>query len=67
MRIDGVIDDRVAAKAGFQVGDIVIRIGETIVKDLNMYMVGLSKYKKGDSTEVTVKRKEEVIKKEITF
>jgi len=67
MRIDGVIDNRVASKAGFQVGDIVIQIGETIVKDLNMYMVGLSKYKKGDSTEVTVKRKEEVIKKEITF
>lgn len=67
MRIDGIIDERVAAKAGFQAGDIVIQIGETIVKDLNMYMVGLSKYKKGDSTEVTVKRKEEIIKKEITF
>jgi len=67
MRIDGVLDGRAAAEAGFEKGDIIIRIGDTEVKDIYGYMEGLSKFKAGDQTIVVVKRGEEVIEKAVTF
>jgi len=67
VRIDGVVDGKVAAKAKLKEGDIIIKLGNTDVTDLQSYMFGLSQYKKGDSAEVIVKRGQELIKKEITF
>lgn len=67
MRIDAVLDDRPAKKAGLEKGDIVIQIGEIEVKTIYDYMEGLSKFKKGDSTKVKVKRKNKVIEKDVTF
>jgi acetylornithine deacetylase/succinyl-diaminopimelate desuccinylase-like protein len=67
MRIDAVLDDRPAQKAGLQKGDVVIRIGEVEVKNIYDYMDGLSKFKKGDKTKVQVKRKEEIVVMEVTF
>ena len=47
MRIDAVIDDRPAQKAGIQDGDIVIQIGPYEVSDIYSYMEALSKFETG--------------------
>ncbi len=67
MRIDGVIDGRPGAEAGLENGDIIIKIGDTEVKDIYGYMEGLGKFKTGDKTTVVVKRGEEILEKEVEF
>ena len=67
MRIDGVSDDKPAQKAGLQKGDVVIKLGDSLVTDMMSYMRALSTFEKGDKTEVLVKRDEEEIKAEIEF
>jgi hypothetical protein len=53
MRIDGTREGRPAAIAGLKQGDIVIKIGEHAVKDMTGYMEALSKFEKGQTTEIT--------------
>lgn len=63
VRADGIIDGKVAQKAGIQAGDIIIKMGDNAVTDLDSYMSVLSKYKKGEPATVVVLRG----KDEITF
>ncbi len=56
MRIDGVSDGKPAAKSGLKGGDVIIRIGEYKIEGAKGYMKVLSNFKKGDTTEVEVKR-----------
>ncbi len=67
MRIDAVMDDKPAKKAGLENGDIVLQIGDVQVKTIYDYMDGLAKFKKGDKAIVKVKRKDAVIEKEVEF
>ncbi len=67
MRIDGVSEGKPASKAGLLKGDVVLGLGQFIVKDMMSYMVALSKFKKGDSTIVTVYRNKEVVTFDLTF
>jgi len=67
MRIDGVSDGKPAHKAGLKAGDIVLQIGEHKVADMMGYMKALSRFKKGDTTTIMVKRGQETINSEITF
>lgn len=67
MRIDDVTDGKPASKAGLQKGDVVVQLGEIVVKDMMGYMQALSKFKKGDATKVKVKRGGEVIEKDVQF
>ncbi|MBI5914572.1 MAG: M28 family peptidase [Bacteroidetes bacterium] len=67
MRIDAVMDDRPAIKAGLEKGDVVIQIGDVPVKTIYDYMDGLGKFKKGDKTMVKVKRKDQLIEREVEF
>lgn len=67
MRIDGVTDNKPAAKAGIQKGDVVKRLGEEDVKDVMSYMKALANYKKGDTTTVEVLRNGELKTFTITF
>jgi Zn-dependent M28 family amino/carboxypeptidase len=67
MRIDGVTDNRPAAKAGILKGDVVKKIGDKSIKDVQEYMQVLSKYKKGDSTTVEVERSGKMLQLAITF
>ena len=67
VRVDGVSDGRPAQKAGLQIGDIVIQLGDYPVNSLDNYMQALGKFKKGDSTRVKVKRGTEEKVFNITF
>ena len=67
MRIDGISEDKPAQKAGLQKGDIVIKLGDTEVIDMNSYMLALSKFEKGNSTKVVVKRGNKEIEADINF
>ena len=67
LRVDAVMDGRPAAAAGLEKGDIVIKLGEVDVKNVNDYMMALSKLEKGMKTKVVVKRGDDVLTKDIQF
>ncbi|MEP7251233.1 MAG: M20/M25/M40 family metallo-hydrolase [Ginsengibacter sp.] len=56
VRADGIIDCKIAQRAGIKAGDVIIKLGEYSFSDIYSYMDVLSKFKKGDSTKVTVLR-----------
>lgn len=67
MRIDGVSEDKPAQKANLQKGDVVIKLGDSLVTDMMSYMRALSTFEEGDSTTVVVKRDEAEIEAKIEF
>jgi Zn-dependent M28 family amino/carboxypeptidase len=67
MRIDGISEDKPAEKAGLQKGDIVIKLGDSLVTDMMSYMRALSAFDAGDKTKVTVKRGDDEVETEIEF
>lgn len=67
MRIDAVMDDRPAKKAGLEKGDVLIQIGDVEVKTIYDYMDGLAKFKKGEKAKIKVKRNEEILEREVEF
>ena len=67
MRIDGISEDKPAQKAGLQKGDIVIKLGDMDVTDMNSYMLALSKFEKGNATKVVVKRGDKEVEADINF
>ncbi len=67
VRADGIIDGKIANKAGMKAGDVIIRLGDNNVSDMNSYMVALSKFKKGDATTVTILRDKNEMTFNITF
>jgi Peptidase family M28/PDZ domain len=56
LHIDGVTEERAADVAGVLAGDIVIKIGEYEIVDIYAYMAALSRFRKGDTTQVVVDR-----------
>jgi len=67
LRIDGVTDGKPAANAGLKKGDIVTKLGDTEIKDIQEYMKALSKNKKGDTVPVKVLRDGKEIELKVTF
>ncbi|MFK8055174.1 MAG: M20/M25/M40 family metallo-hydrolase [Saprospiraceae bacterium] len=67
MRIDGVLDDRPAMKAGLERGDVLVELDGKPVGDIYDYMKYLGEHEKGDSVNIIVERKGEKLKKRITF
>ncbi|REJ80210.1 MAG: PDZ domain-containing protein [Bacteroidetes bacterium] len=67
MRIDGVSDDKPAAKAGMEAGDVVIQMGEHKVHDMMSYMKALSKFSKGQTVKVKILRGNKEMEKDVTF
>jgi len=65
--VDGVTEGRPAQRAGIETGDIIIEIGEYPIQDIQNYMDALSKFEKGQTVPVKVKRKNEVITVAVTF
>ena len=56
VKVDGVTDNKPAARAGVKVGDIVVQLGDNKVTGMQSYMDALGKFAAGDKTQVTVKR-----------
>jgi hypothetical protein len=67
LRVDGVTDNKPAARAGLQQGDVIRKLGEFKVTDVQTYMKALSAFKKGDSTVVEIFRKGETKQLKVTF
>ncbi len=56
LKLDGVTKGKAAAKAGILADDIIVKMGETEIKDIYTYMDLLEKYHPGDKIKVRVKR-----------
>lgn len=67
MRIDGTREDTPAFSAGLQKGDVVIKLGDSLVTDMMSYMRALSVFEKGDSTQIVVTRNGKEIQADIKF
>lgn len=67
MRIDGVMQGRTADNAGLKKGDVILKLGDTDVKDIYGYMDGLAQFEKGDKATVVVKRGGETLEIEVEF
>ena len=67
VKVDGVSEGKIAQKAGIRAGDILQQLGEYKFSDVQGYMEALSKFKKGDTTTVRVKRGEELMMFEVVF
>lgn len=67
LKIDAVQENRPAARAGIQDGDIVIEIAGMEIADIYKYMDALSKLKAGDTVPVRVLRDDKVVDVNVTF
>jgi aminopeptidase YwaD len=67
VKADGVIEGKAAEKAGLIANDVILQIGEFKTPEIQAYMEALSKFKKGQTTVVTIQRGTEVLKKSLTF
>lgn len=67
VRVDGVSEGKPAQAVGIKAGDIVTELGDNKTSSVDTYMKALSKYKKGDTVQVKVKRGNEELTFTITF
>jgi Iap family predicted aminopeptidase len=67
LRLEGVSEGKPAEKAGLQMGDIILKIGDNEVTDMGSYMKAMSGFNKGDKTNITILRGNETIIKEVEF
>lgn len=67
VKVDGVTDGRPGQKAGIQTGDIIIQMGDLVIKDIQDYMAALGKFDKGQTIPVKVKRGSEIITLTVNF
>jgi hypothetical protein len=58
--VDAVLEDSPAVKGGMKDGDVIVRIGESQVKNIYDYMAALRDKNPGDEIEVDVRRDGEV-------
>ncbi len=67
LRLDGVSDNRPAAKAGLKVGDIIIKMGEYNIENIYSYMDVLEKFNKTDRTMLVFVRDGKELRAEVEF
>ncbi|WPQ64106.1 M20/M25/M40 family metallo-hydrolase [Chitinophaga sancti] len=67
VHVDAVTEGKTAYKAGLAVNDIIIKLGNHTVANLEDYMQALASFKKGDKTTVWVKRGAQEKKFDIQF
>lgn len=67
LKVDGVSEGKPAQKAGIQTGDVIVQMGDIVIKDIQNYMEALGKFEKGQTIPVKLKRGEEVITVSVTF
>ncbi len=67
IKVDGVVEDKPAIKAGIKAGDIITQLGDHKVNGMQSYMEALAKFKAGDTITVTVLRGGKPVKVKLTF
>ena len=67
VRVDGVTAGKPAEKAGIKTGDVILKLGDYSVKDMQGYMQALANFKKGDKPKARVKRGTEEMEIEVEF
>lgn len=67
VKVDGVTDGKPGQKAGIRTGDIILQLGEIVIKDIQIYMQALGKFEKGQTVDAKVKRGSEIITLKVTF
>ncbi len=67
VRIDAVLADRPAANAGLENGDIILKLGDLDIENINDYMKALGQFEKGQKVKAVVKRGDKELEKEIVF
>jgi aminopeptidase YwaD len=59
VKIKGVNQGKLAERAGLQVGDVIVQLGDNKFEDLVGYMQALNKFKKGDKTKLRIQGEKE--------
>ncbi len=67
LRIEAVTENNPAQKAGMKNGDIIIRLGEVRISDINTYMQALGSLEGAETVSVTVMREGEEMVLEVNF
>jgi Zn-dependent M28 family amino/carboxypeptidase len=67
LAISGVQPESPAAKAGLKGGDVVVKLGESKIGNIEDFMSALMKHKPGDTLKVVVLRGKEQVESEITL
>jgi hypothetical protein len=67
LKVEAVIDDKPAFKAGMKDGDIITKIGDNEIHDIQDYMKALGEFKKGDTIDVEVLREKKKMKLKATL
>ena len=67
VRVDGISEGKLAQKVGILPGDIILKLGTFPTSTVTSYMEALSKFKKGDSTLVSLQRNNQIIDFPIQF
>lgn len=67
MRIEGVSNGKIGEKIGLKTGDILTQLGEYKFVDVTSYMKALSKFKKGDATQLHILRDNKEMVFDIVF
>jgi hypothetical protein len=67
LKVDGVTEGKPAQKAGIKSGDVILQMGDLVIKDIQKYMEALGKFEKGQTIPVKLKRGEEILTLQVTF
>ena len=67
LRLDGVTDGKPAQKAGLKQGDIIVMMNEFPIINIQDYMKSLSKFQKGQTIQVKLKRENQDLVLPVTF
>ena len=67
LQVDGVTEGRPAQKAGILPGDVITKIGDRDIKDIEQYMEALGVFEKGQTVPVKVIRNKKEVTLSLTF
>ena len=67
VQLNGVREGSPAEKAGLKAGDIIIKFGDRVIKNVYDYTYALQDHKPGDMVQVIVKRGDQTLKLNVTL
>lgn len=67
LKVEAVLDDKPAMKAGMKDGDVITQMGKIKIHDIQDYMKALGEYEKGDTIDIEVLRDKKKVKLKATF